>query len=58
MNKSTKKVDPENKVKYKEFQKVFEYPYKTRKRFFNKLIENPAVMWPLGNDWTFKNNRR
>lgn len=58
LNKSAKKVSSQNEAKYKEFQKVFEYPYKTRERFFNKLIENPAVMWPLGNDWSFKNNRR
>jgi len=58
-NKNNKKLSNyELDSKYKDFEKVFEYPYKTREKFFNKLIENPAVMWPLGNEWTFKNNRR
>ena len=41
-----------------EFRKVFDYPYKIRERFFNRIIESPGSHWPAGNDWSYKNNRK
>ena len=51
---SNKRNDPE----YKNFKKIFEYPFKSRERFFTKVTENPYNMWPVGNEWSFKNRRK
>jgi hypothetical protein len=37
---------------------IFNYPYGSRKTFYNKLLDNPSMMWPVGNDWSFKNRNK
>jgi hypothetical protein len=39
-------------------KKIFNYPCNSRKNFYNKLIENVSLMWPVGNDWSFKNKQK
>lgn len=34
---------------------IFNYPFSSRNNFYTKILENPSLMWPVGNDWSFKN---
>jgi hypothetical protein len=36
----------------------FQYPTNNRKSFYAKLIENSSMMWPVGNDWSYKNKKK
>ena len=36
-------------------EKIFNYPCGGKENFYSKLIENTSLMWPVGNDWSFKN---
>jgi hypothetical protein len=36
----------------------FNYPYGSKSSFYNRIIENPSLMWPVGNDWSFKNKNK
>ena len=59
-NNSTENANEKKKNKNdeSEFRNIFDYPYKFRERFFNKIIESPGYHWPAGNDWSYKNNRK
>ena len=35
--------------------KIFNYPCGGKENFYMKLIDNTSLMWPVGNDWSFKN---
>jgi hypothetical protein len=37
---------------------IFNYPYGSRNTFYAKLKEYPSVMWPVGNDWSYKNSNK
>ena len=55
--------DSNNKKTRKQAKKEFSsnvlnYPFNSRTNFYNKLTENPSIMWPVGNDWSFKNKNK
>jgi hypothetical protein len=37
---------------------IINYPYSSRDVFYKKLAENPSLMWPVGNDWSYKNRNK
>lgn len=46
------------KKQEKKDSNVFNYPFSSRKNFFSKLVKNPSNMWPVGNDWSFRNKKK
>lgn len=41
-----------------DFEKNFKYCFGNRDNFFDKLIESPGQMWPVGNEWSFRNKNK
>ena len=39
----------------KDNEKNFGYPCNGRNNFYEKIKENPSFIWPVGNDWSYKN---
>ena len=37
---------------------IFQFPCNTRENFYAKLVESPSMMWPVGNEWSYKNKNK
>ena len=61
INKNGKSINYNEKrgiKKEKKVSNVFNYPYDNRNTFLKKLKNNPSSMWPVGNDWSFRNKKK
>eukprot|EP00826_Nyctotherus_ovalis_P028026 TRINITY_DN2201_c0_g1_i7.p2 TRINITY_DN2201_c0_g1~~TRINITY_DN2201_c0_g1_i7.p2 ORF type:complete len:104 (+),score=45.54 TRINITY_DN2201_c0_g1_i7:390-701(+) len=51
-------AEEEDAQKKKKGKKSGEYPTGEREEFYKRLLQTPSFMWPVGNNWTYKNKEK